>query len=282
MATWYPGKNCPLVYRGKNGDVGPKLRMVIANLLWNLRDDTQLRTHVCQSVSASGDTPQATTASNVVARSTGLSAKTVFQIEAEMKRRDWAWHGNSKQQKRSHRLVTTDVQQDPSLPDSLPPLTRGDRGREVVATSRESGDEPDVGTFLPVLPKEEDEEEDGLGDAQPAVGGDAFGSKRLLAQWRSHPQYLIGMHQAEIATLWLSAGLPDNRWPEFITWLATSAPGLLGNVNHSWHWLREFGFSLTRTLLTNAAASLHSVVPALGMPSDIVPAIGGERLAGPA
>ena len=41
-------------------------------------------------------------------------------------------------------------------------------------------------------------------------------------------------------------------------------------MNNSWHWLWEFGFSFTRTLLTNAAASLHSVVPALGMPSDYV------------
>ena len=49
--------------------------------------------------------------------------------------------------------------------------------------------------------------------------------------------------------------------------------GFLVNVKHSWHWLQEFGFSLTRTLLTNAAASLHCVVPALGMLSDYVRAI---------
>ena len=67
-----------------------------------------------------------------------------------------------------------------------------------------------------------------------------------------------------------SAGLPDDRWPEFLNWFARTAPGFGGNVNHSWHWLQELGFPLTRTLLTNAAASLHCVVPALGMPSDYV------------
>ena len=91
-----------------------------------------------------------------------------------------------------------------------------------------------------------------------------------MRQWRAHQNYDISMRQAELATFWISAGLPDNRWPEFLTWFARTAPGVLGNVNHSWHWLREFGFSLTRTLLTNAAASLHCVVPALGMPSDYV------------
>ena len=54
-----------------------------------------------------------------------------------------------------------------------------------------------------------------------------------------------------------------------MTWLATPTP-VCGDVNHTWHWLREFGFSLTRTLLTNVAVSLRSVVPALGMPSDFV------------
>ena len=87
---------------------------------------------------------------------------------------------------------------------------------------------------------------------------------------RTHPKYYISMRQAELATFWISAGLPEFRWPKFLTWFARIGPGVLGNVNHSKHWLREFGFSLTRTLLANAAASLHCVVPALGMPSDYV------------
>ena len=91
-----------------------------------------------------------------------------------------------------------------------------------------------------------------------------------LTKWRTHPNYHISMRQAELATFGISAGLSDNRWPEFLNWLARTVPGVLGNVNNSWHWLWEFGFSLTRTLLTNAAASLHSVVPALGMPSEYV------------
>ena len=59
------------------------------------------------------------------------------------------------------------------------------------------------------------------------------------------------MNQANATLFWLSAGLPEHRWPEFITWLNNAAPGIVGNLNLSGHWLREFSFSLFRTVLTN-------------------------------
>jgi len=58
--------------------------------------------------------------------------------------------------------------------------------------------------------------------------------------------------------LWLSAGLPEDRRSEFAVWLSKVAPGTLGNLNQSGHWVREFSFSLLRAVLTNAAASLRS------------------------
>ena len=64
--------------------------------------------------------------------------------------------------------------------------------------------------------------------------------------------------------------MPDNPWPEFLTWLARAARSVLGHVSHSWRWLRELDVPLTRILQTNAAASLHCVAPVLGAPSDFV------------
>ena len=89
---WTCGQNCPLVHRGKNGEVDPKLRMVVANLLWNFHDKPELRTHISRTCSAPGDATHNTKAYNVVARLTGLPPKTVFTIEAEMHRQGWVWN----------------------------------------------------------------------------------------------------------------------------------------------------------------------------------------------
>jgi len=86
------------------------------------------------------------------------------------------------------------------------------------------------------------------------AGCQPLAAEGVLTKWRTHPNYDIIMRQAELATLWISAGLPHNRWPELLSWLARTGTGVLGNVNHSSHWLREFGFSLTRTLITNTAS----------------------------
>ena len=87
----------------------------------------------------------------------------------------------------------------------------------------------DVHSGLPDLPKN-DPAEEFLLDKQPALDGDmpAIGGVGLLPQWRAHPNYHISMRQAELATCWISAGLPDNRWPEFLIWLARTALGALG------------------------------------------------------
>ena len=70
----------------------------------------------------------------------------------------------------------------------------------------------DVHSGLPDLPKNDPAEEfllDIDGD-MPAIGGVG-----LLPQWRARPNDHISMRQAELATCWISAGLPDNRWPAF-------------------------------------------------------------------
>ena len=74
-AQWNCGQNYPLVYRGKNGQVCHKLRMVTANLLWNCHDKRELRAHISRRFLASGDTANNTKAFHVVARLTGLPPK---------------------------------------------------------------------------------------------------------------------------------------------------------------------------------------------------------------
>ena len=91
LRIWRRGQTCPLVYRGKKGEVCPKLRMVIANLLWNFKDKPELRAHISQTFSAPGDATQNTRAFHVVARLAGFSPKTAFAIESEFIRQGWAW-----------------------------------------------------------------------------------------------------------------------------------------------------------------------------------------------
>lgn len=91
-----------------------------------------------------------------------------------------------------------------------------------------------------------------------------------LGQWRAQSPdvFNAAMRMAEIATFWITAGLPDSRFSSFMSWLSRHFPGQVGNINHSWHWVHEFGTSLTQVALRNTAASLHALVPALGLPSD--------------
>ena len=237
---WKCGQNCPLVHRGKNGEVCPKLRMVIANLLWNFHDKPDLRAHISRTFSAPGDA--STEAYSVVARLTGLPPKTVFNIETEIQRQGWIWNlrphcqpscGESSRNTLCRPLATQEERRDHDFAAWLPPLggdvpaIGGDVraiGGDVHSVLAVGGD---VHSGLPDLPKNDPAEEfllDIDGD-MPAIGGVG-----LLAKWRAHPNYHIGMRQAELATFWISAGLPDDRWPEFLTWFARTALGFLGNV----------------------------------------------------
>ena len=89
------------------------------------------------------------------------------------------------------------------------------------------------------------------------------------------------MLHAELSVFWLTAGLPGDRWAEFLAWLRTKAsPGSVADINCSYHWLDEFGMSLCQTVSSRTAGSLHAVVPALGLPSDFVRVIDVVTVAG--
>ena len=96
-------------------------------------------------------------------------------------------------------------------------------------------------------------------------------SRNQLEIWRAHPNYGPAMLHAELSVFWLTAGLPGDRWADFLAWLRTKAsPGSVADINCSYHWLDEFGMSMCQTISSRTAGSLHAVVPALGLPSDFV------------
>lgn len=140
----------------------------------------------------------------------------------------------------------------------------------------------------------------------------------MLDRWQSHRNYAAGMRHAELATFWTVNGIPLQLFPKFLTWVPPQAigpivarspslpcegcPELLspcgfleahghgdkfGDTNTSAHWPQDFAPSLTAALEQGIAASLHGLVPALGLPSDLtriidgISAKSGEALRGP-
>ena len=88
----------------------------------------------------------------------------------------------------------------------------------------------------------------------------------VLDTWKQQPNYRMAMQHAELAAFWITAGLPDYRWGELITWFQTST-GQGADINQSFHWLQYFGNSLARTILSRTAVTAHSIILALGLPS---------------
>ena len=132
---------------------------------------------------------------------------------------------------------------------------------------------------LPVLPADGGEATDGEADG---VGDSVCVSK--LEQWRRHPNFLVGMRLAELATQWCVNGWAQHHWPEFLQWAKHRLPAnFVGNLNHSKRFVHEFLPSLVAASHTCVASNLHSILPALGVPSllsrvlDIV-SINGQSL----
>eukprot|EP00974_Lingulodinium_polyedra_P094336 9143043-Lingulodinium_polyedra.AAC.1 len=79
-----------------------------------------------------------------------------------------------------------------------------------------------------------------------------------LEQWRRHENYDIGMRMAQLATFWLTNGLPNYKFPSFLAWMDEQCFGLVGDTNHSYHFLDEFAASLGGALKDSMCASLHT------------------------
>jgi len=80
-------------------------------------------------------------------------------------------------------------------------------------------------------------------------------------------QYAIGMRMAELATMWHVNGWSKDQFPRFMLWARERFPHHVGDLNHSVRFLNDFLPSLMAAAHTCTAASLHTVVPATGLPS---------------
>ena len=97
-----------------------------------------------------------------------------------------------------------------------------------------------------------------------------------VARWREHPVWPVAMRMAELSTFWIRNALPRNLFHKFVSWLHMHWRGSMGDLNHNGdYWLHTFQTSLNRVLERSTCASLHELVPALGMPSDIARVVDG-------
>ena len=82
-----------------------------------------------------------------------------------------------------------------------------------------------------------------------------------------HPHYKMGMTLANLATLWAVEAWPKEKFGEFVAWASTRFPYELGTYNNSKNWINEFLYSLMAEVHVATCATLHTVVPATGLPS---------------
>ena len=110
-----------------------------------------------------------------------------------------------------------------------------------------------------------------------------------LAAWQQHPNYATGMRVAELATQWITRGQPVTTYPKFMMWArnvcgpAIGGTPLFGEINHSSHFICEFTQALKRAVDFSTYASMHALVPATGLASDLtrvidIVTIGGVSL----
>ena len=73
---------------------------------------------------------------------------------------------------------------------------------------------------------------------------------------------------AELATMFYVNGWAQSMFPQLLAWTQAQLPqSPFGDVNHSANFVHEFLPSLTFATQTCVAADLHSIIPALGLPS---------------
>ena len=280
-ASWTPGLDNPLIHRGPGGRLCDQARLLVGNLLWHVRRSETLRAHIVETMSASaagggvplaasatgdrrGGRQRATGVHNLVAHWLGMYGSLVFLVEAGFDREGWAWKPIGIRARHKHKKAEVSG--------------RGKRRRQfnggsstlisTLATGNAGGKDEgrtDEASCLPALPIDEI-----FLDAESGLDGTPR-SRNQLESWRAHPNYGPAMLHAELSVFWLTAGLPGERWADFLAWLRTKAsPGSVADINCSHHWLDEFGMSLCQIVSSRTAGSLHAVVPALGLPSDFV------------
>ena len=255
---WVPGHNNPLVYRGRGGGVCNQARLLVANLLWHVRRNGVVA--FASAMPASGGKQGEKAAHHsVVAHLLGISHQTVRDIEANLdsigskfvqhRRRARARQGGEQKSNKRARI----------LQESTSKLASGNCGDSY---------------FLKLSPSHYDEDMDSIDmdfEVRELASGSHLRRRSQLEQWREHTNYMPGMTHAELSAFWITTGLPATRWPGCLEWFRSRAPpSTVVDINCSFHWVQEFSTSLSKTMLSHSAASIHSMVPALGIPSDLV------------
>ena len=97
--------------------------------------------------------------------------------------------------------------------------------------------------------------------------------KPSLQTWRDHLNYLPALRMAQLATFWITSGLPQTKIPSFLAWANSLAmDGIqlaFSNTNHTHRFIDEFACSLADAIRFCTCAGLHTRLPAIGLPSDL-------------
>ena len=279
VTEWAPGHNNPHVFRGNGGALSEQARLLVANLIWHIRHNDQLQVAasaaVCAARSASGDTDgdgavrrcrdTAIPGHVAVAHLLGITEQLAYRVATQMDAMGWKWtrvrHG--KRTRWGPKAQSDSESASGGLADT------GSPGQA------DGCDDCNIG-YLPKLANPSDDDlldSDDSGNEMNvlAIGSNLPRRSSQVERWKEHPNYIPAMTHAELSTFWITAGLPAYRWPDFLAWFRTKVgSGASANTNCSYHWLEEFSTSLCKTILSRTGASIHALIPALGIPSDLV------------
>ena len=77
----------------------------------------------------------------------------------------------------------------------------------------------------------------------------------------------MGIRMAELAVMWNVNGWSRALFPRFMLWARERFTNQLGNLNHSERFINDFLPDLVGIVHQRISGSLHTLVPALGIPS---------------
>ena len=88
VMQWHPGRNNPLVYRGRGGEVCDQARLLVANLLWNVRHNGAA-VFANAMPAPGGKQGEKAMRCSVVAQLLGIPHQTVRGIEKRLDTNGW-------------------------------------------------------------------------------------------------------------------------------------------------------------------------------------------------
>ena len=182
---WHPGRNNRLVYRGRGGEVCDQVRLLVANLLWNVRHNGA-GVFANAMPAPGGKQGEKAMRCSVVAQLLGIPHQTVRGIENRLDTNGWVVI-------RNRRARTWQDGEQKS----------GKRARTRQESTTKSASDSSDDSYLPKLsPRHHDEahpsdEDMDFMDTDFEVSRLASGShlrrRSQLEQWREHPNYMPGM-----------------------------------------------------------------------------------------